>query len=173
MGGINERSENTVRGWLLVLCVLLLGWEPIRFGLVASNALPALSYRGAPLAAILTARVFVTALGVAAGLALVARRAPAVAMAKIALLVGAAFDIVIVHDARDADQPDAGRHAVLHCRVARVPRDLVRLPLALEARPTHVRVTTGYWLALSISSRFALNSLPGFHAGITSASATR
>ena len=94
MGGINERSENTVRGWLLVLCVLLLGWEPIRFGLVASNALPALSYRGAPLAAILTARVFVTALGVAAGLALVARRAPAVAMAKIALLVGAAVDIV-------------------------------------------------------------------------------
>lgn len=94
MGGINERSENAVRGWLLVLCVLLLGWEPIRFGLVASNALQALSYRGAPLAAILVARVIVTALGVAAGLTLVARRASAVAMAKVALLVGAAFDIV-------------------------------------------------------------------------------
>lgn len=93
MDGINER--NPIRGWLLVLCVLLLGWEPIRFGLVASNALQALSYRGAPLAALLLGRVLVTALGVAAGLALVARRAPAVAMAKVALLVGAAFDIVV------------------------------------------------------------------------------
>jgi hypothetical protein len=95
MGGINERSGHPVRGWLLVLCVLLLAWEPIRFGLVASNALRALSYRGAPLAAILAARVFVTALGVAAGLALVAQRASGVAMAKVALLIGVALDIVV------------------------------------------------------------------------------
>lgn len=94
MGGINERPGSPIRGWLLVLCVLLLGWEPIRFGLVASNALQALSYRGAPLAAVLFARVLVTALGVAAGLALVARRASAVGMAKVALLAGAVFDIV-------------------------------------------------------------------------------
>jgi hypothetical protein len=77
-----------------VLCVLLLAWEPVRFGLVVSNALPALSYRGTPLALLLIARVLTTGFGVAAGLALISRRPAAVAMAKAALLVAATLDVV-------------------------------------------------------------------------------
>lgn len=92
MDRINERRAEPMSAWLLVLCGLLLAWEPIRFGLLASNALPALSYRGAPLALLLAARVVSTALGVAAGLALVARRTSAVAMAKAALVLAAALD---------------------------------------------------------------------------------
>ncbi len=93
MGGINARQTDGIGGWLLVLCVLLLAWEPVRFGLVAANALPAPSYRGAPLAALLLARVFATALGIAAGLALLARRDAAVAMTRAALLAAAALDV--------------------------------------------------------------------------------
>ena len=49
-----------VRGWLALLCVLLLVWQPISLGLVASSVLDALPARGAPLAALLSVRVLVT-----------------------------------------------------------------------------------------------------------------
>lgn len=94
MDRINERRAEPMSVWLMVLCGLLLAWEPVRFGLVASNALPALSYRGGPLALLLAARVVSTALGVAAGLALVSRRGSAVAMAKAALTLAAVLDVI-------------------------------------------------------------------------------
>jgi hypothetical protein len=57
--------------------------------------LPALPVRGPSLAVALVALTLVTSFGVAAGIALLARRGPAVAMAKTALILSAALDLVI------------------------------------------------------------------------------
>ena len=86
---------NNVRGWLLVLCLLLLVWQPISLGLVASSALDALAVRGLPLALVLVMRVLVAAFGIAAGLALLGRRAGAVTMAKTSLAASAVADAFV------------------------------------------------------------------------------
>ncbi len=87
--------KSGIGGWLLVLCAVLLVWQPISFGLVAAAALDALPVRGLPLAVVLAARLGVTALGIAAGLALAARRPGGVAMAKASLLVSLAMDLFV------------------------------------------------------------------------------
>jgi hypothetical protein len=84
-----------VGGWLLVLCALLLVWHPLSLGLAASSVLGRLPVRGLPFALVLTLRLLVTALGIAAGLALVARRGAAVALAKTALVASAATDLFV------------------------------------------------------------------------------
>jgi hypothetical protein len=84
-----------VGGWLLVLCVLLVVWQPISLGLVASAVLDRLAIRGLPLALVLMARVVVAAFGIAAGLALLARRPAAVTMAKASLIASAATDTFV------------------------------------------------------------------------------
>lgn len=88
-------SRAGVRGWLLVLCALLLIGHPLTLGLAASSALDALPLRGLPLALVLALRLVVTAIGIAAGLALLARRAGAVALATIALVASAATDLFV------------------------------------------------------------------------------
>ncbi len=95
MNEINGRWPPAIGGWLLVLCVLLLVWGPISLGLVASSALPALYVRGLPFALLLTARIVVTAFGMAAGILLWTRRGPALPMAKAALVLSAATDLVV------------------------------------------------------------------------------
>ena len=95
MSGIAERPPPAIGGWLLVLCALLLLWGPTSLALVASNALPALSVRGLPLALLLLGRIFVAAFGIAAGIALIARRGPAVSMATFALVLSAAADLIV------------------------------------------------------------------------------
>jgi len=62
-------------GWLGLLCRILIFWQPLMLGLVASGALRSLAVRGWPLAAVLVGRMAVAAFGIAAGLALW-RRAP-------------------------------------------------------------------------------------------------
>ena len=89
------RQQSGIRGWLLVLCVLLLVWQPIRFGLVASSVLGRLATRGLPLALVLVARVLVTGFGIAAGLALLNRRPAAVRMAMVSLGLTAAVDVFV------------------------------------------------------------------------------
>ena len=84
-----------MRGWLLVLCVWLLVWQPLQLGLVASHALASLPIRGWPLGLMLMLRLAVAALGIAAGLALLTRRPAAVALAKVALVLSAATDVLI------------------------------------------------------------------------------
>jgi hypothetical protein len=84
-----------IGGWLLVLCVLLLLWQPLSLGLLASGVLKDLALRGVPLALVLLLRVLVTAFGIAAGLALLDHRPGAVAMAKASLLVSAAMDLFV------------------------------------------------------------------------------
>jgi hypothetical protein len=82
-------------GWLLVLCGVLLVWQPLSFGLTASASLDALAVRGVPLAILLVARLVVTAFGIAAGLALLGLRPGAVSMAKAALVATAAMDLFV------------------------------------------------------------------------------
>jgi hypothetical protein len=81
--------------WLLVLCALLIVWQPVSLGLVASGALDELPVRGLPLALVLLARLLVTALGIAAGLAMFSRRPAALAMAKVSLVASAAMDVFV------------------------------------------------------------------------------
>jgi hypothetical protein len=84
-----------VRGWLLVLCALLLIGQPLSLGLAASSMLDVVPMRGLSLALVLTLRLLVTAMGIAAGLALLARRAAAVMLAKVALVASAATDVFV------------------------------------------------------------------------------
>jgi hypothetical protein len=72
MKPVNARARRSgVGGWLLVLCLLLLVWQPLSIALVASSALDALAIRGLPLALIMLMRLGVAAVGIAGGLALV------------------------------------------------------------------------------------------------------
>ena len=84
-----------VGGWLALLCVLLLIWQPLSLALVASGVLDAVTVRGAPLAVLLFVRLLVTASGIAAGLALLARRPFAPAMAKASLAASTAMDAFV------------------------------------------------------------------------------
>jgi hypothetical protein len=87
--------QRRVGGWLLVLCVLLLVGHPLNFAIVAAGALEALPVRGAPLALLIAARLLVTAFGIAAGIALLARRPAAVKLAIVALTLSAAADLFV------------------------------------------------------------------------------
>jgi hypothetical protein len=89
------RGPAGVRGWLLVLCALLLVWQPLSLGLAASSVLDALPVRGLPLALVLMLRLAVAAFGIGAGLALFALRPGAVTMAKAAILASAATDVFV------------------------------------------------------------------------------
>jgi len=84
-----------IGGWLLVLCALLLVWQPLSLGLIASSVLDSLIVRGLPVALVLLARLVVAGFGIAAGLALAARRESAVALAKASLVLSAAMDVFV------------------------------------------------------------------------------
>ncbi len=84
-----------VRGWLAVLVALLLVWQPISLGLVASSVVDAVAVRGVSLAGVLLMRLLATAFGIAAGIALLGERPYAVGMAKASLLVSAAVDLFV------------------------------------------------------------------------------
>jgi hypothetical protein len=90
-----EAGPQGIRGWLLVLCGLLLVWGPVSLGLVAANAVSALSVRGLPLAVVIAVRILVAAFGIAAGIALFTHRGGAVTLAKLALMLSAATDVVV------------------------------------------------------------------------------
>jgi hypothetical protein len=92
---MTERTPAGVGGWLLVLCLLLLVWQPLSLGLVASTTLGRLPLRGLPFAMTLLGRLFAAAIGIAAGLSIVARRPAALALARGALIASAAMDAFI------------------------------------------------------------------------------
>jgi len=83
------------RGWLLLLCLLLVIWQPISVGLSASGAIASIAMGGFSLALVLVLRLLVAALGVAAGLALFGVRAGAVGLARVALMASAAIDLLV------------------------------------------------------------------------------
>ena len=84
-----------IRGWLLILCVLLLVWQPFSLALTTAAALEGLSLRGSGLAVILIARLFAAGLGIAAGLALFQRKPGAVTIANASLIFSAAVDVLV------------------------------------------------------------------------------
>jgi hypothetical protein len=84
-----------IRGWLLVLGVLLLVWQPLSLALTTAVALEKLSLRGSGLAIILLARLLAAGLGIAAGLSLFQRKPGAVTIAKGSLVFSAAIDVVV------------------------------------------------------------------------------
>ena len=89
------RAYEGVGGWLLVLCRLLIVFHPLSLAITASNALGALSVRGAPVAMILVLRLLVVSLGVAAGRALQGARPGAVTLAQVALVASALTDLFV------------------------------------------------------------------------------
>jgi hypothetical protein len=84
-----------VRGWLLVLCALLLVWQPLNLGLTMAGLVDELSRRGPGLAMILLARLLAAGLGIAAGLSLFQLKPGAVTLAKASLAFSAIVDVIV------------------------------------------------------------------------------
>jgi hypothetical protein len=85
-----------VGGWLLILCRLLLVYQPLSLAVSATTALNSLPTRGPKLLVAIAVRVLVTGVSVAAGLALTNRTPGAVSLAKFALVLSAACDLFIL-----------------------------------------------------------------------------
>jgi hypothetical protein len=83
------------RGWLLLLSRLLIVYLPLNFAVAAMSALNALAVRGPVVLAILAVRGGVTAVGVAAGLALTNRQSNDVWLAKLAVILSALADLFV------------------------------------------------------------------------------
>jgi hypothetical protein len=86
-----ERPES-IRGWLLVLCVVLLVWQPAQFAAAATTAIEAVRVRGVGVVAVILAKLLVTAFGAAAGFAIMRRQQAAIRMTIAALVAAAALD---------------------------------------------------------------------------------
>jgi len=147
-----------VRGWLLVLCGLLLVWQPLNLGLTMAGLVDELSLRGPGLAVILLARLLAAGLGIAAGISLFQLAPGAVSIAKASLVFSAVVDVIV--------------YATPYSPNNRPPGDATIILIASL-------VYYGGWFAylsryfFSIASLVALNSLPGFHSGNLSACARR
>ena len=87
--------KSGIGGWLLVLCLVLLAWQPLSFALVASTQLDAVALSGVPAVLVLVGRMLVVGVGIAAGLALLSRRPAAVLLAKTSLAASAAMDTFV------------------------------------------------------------------------------
>ena len=79
----------------MLLCRLLLVYQPLSFAVSISSALGSVTTRGAGFLVAIAIRIVVTALSVAAGLALTNRQPGAVSLAKFALVCSAACDLFI------------------------------------------------------------------------------
>ena len=84
-----------IGGWLLVLGVLLLVWQPLELALTAPHAIEALPLRGPGLAVVLAARLLAAGGGIASALALFGRRPAAASLAKASLVFSAAVDLLV------------------------------------------------------------------------------
>ena len=94
-----SRSGPDVGGWLLVLILLLTVWNPASLALHAASAVANFSTRPTLSLLFLAARLLITGIGVAAGIALSLRRPGAVWLAKAVLIL---FAIEAVARAGDA-----------------------------------------------------------------------
>src|SRR4051794_4915946 len=77
------------RGWIILLCAVLLVWQPLSFAVEASTAFPTLGMRGAAGTVELAAHALVAALSVAAGWALWQASPAGPMLARIAVIAGA------------------------------------------------------------------------------------
>jgi hypothetical protein len=74
--------------------VLLVAWEPVTFALYAASVVDRLAERGPLAVAVLVARVVVTAIGIAAGLAIWNDRPWAIPFARLAIGLSAAATVL-------------------------------------------------------------------------------
>ena len=84
-----------VRGWLLLLCRLLVVFHPLSLAVTASGALSAVAVRGTAVVLILILRLAVVGFGMAAGRALQTLQPGAVTLARLALMASAATDLFV------------------------------------------------------------------------------
>lgn len=82
-----QRSKPHVGGWLVVLILLLTVWNPASLALHAASSVWNLGSRSTLSLLFLGARLAITSVGVAAGIALWLRRPGAVWLAKLALVL--------------------------------------------------------------------------------------
>ena len=85
----------TIGGWLLLLCRLLVVFHPLSLAITASRALSALPARGTAVGLILLLRLVVVGFGMAAGRALQTVQPGAVTLGKAALVASAATDVFV------------------------------------------------------------------------------
>ena len=90
-----DQQKQGIRGWLLLLCLLLLVGHPVSLALGLSAALGALPIRGLSLALVIVARILVAAVGIGAGIALLGVRPGAVRLAQWSLGLSAAMDTFV------------------------------------------------------------------------------
>ncbi len=86
---------DVIRGWLLLLALLLTVWEPLSLGLVASAVLPRITDRPAALL-VLGVRLLATAVGLAAGIALLRHRPDAIRLTRLALILSASTALLMM-----------------------------------------------------------------------------
>jgi hypothetical protein len=84
-----------VRGWLLLLCRLLIVFHPLSLAVTASGSLSAVAVRGTAVVLILILRLVVVGFGMAAGRALQTLQPGAVALARLALVASVATDLFV------------------------------------------------------------------------------
>lgn len=84
-----------VRGWLLLLCRLLIVFHPLSLAITAAGALNAVAVRGTAVVLILVLRLVVVGFGMAAGRALQTLQPGAVTLARLALVASAATDLFV------------------------------------------------------------------------------
>lgn len=80
---------------LLILCAYLAIWQPVNLAAAAVRWVSALAVRGWPLGALLSLRVVVVAIGVAAARSIVSRRPGALPLSLSALLLTMTTDLVV------------------------------------------------------------------------------
>jgi hypothetical protein len=85
------------RGWLRLLCRILIVYEPVVLALSLAPVLGSIALRGWLVAAALILRVLVAGLSVAAGLALWHLRPHGVTLARAALVAGGAVGLLFLN----------------------------------------------------------------------------
>jgi hypothetical protein len=95
---VNEQAQRTptgVGGWLALLCLLLLVWQPLNLALTTARSLGSFAFRGLPMALVVLAQLMVAGIGVAAGLALMGTHRGAATFATWSLILSAAMDLFV------------------------------------------------------------------------------
>ena len=82
------------QGWILLLCVLLIVWEPTALALRIAALIPTIGSRGPLDILVMVWRVVLMGIGMAAGVALWRRETAGVTLARAFLLLSAATAIV-------------------------------------------------------------------------------
>jgi hypothetical protein len=122
-----------VGGWLLILVLILTIWNPASLALQASSIVWTLGARSTVSLTFLAARLAITSIGVAAGIALFLRRPGAVWLAKLALVL-LAIEAVTRLDARRPFERSAGNPSAPRRADRRPQRRLVPVSPFLASR---------------------------------------